>query len=100
MQNDADQFENAVLALRLALSERTRERSSSDWAESRQNLGLALLGLGKARRSRAILIEGRSAIADARDGYSEADAGYHAEYDDVPFEELLVQFDKALAALD
>ncbi len=40
-------LEQAVVALRLALEERTRERAPLDWARTQLNLGLALEAIGQ-----------------------------------------------------
>jgi hypothetical protein len=62
-ENGTAQLKEAVAAFREALKERTRERI--DWADTQNNLGLALVSLAEREKGRARLKEGVAALREA-----------------------------------
>jgi tetratricopeptide (TPR) repeat protein len=58
-------LEEAILAFRAALQERTRDRVPLDWARTQHNLGVALYALGERLSSAARLEEAAKAFCAA-----------------------------------
>jgi len=48
---------SAVVAYKEAMKERTRERCASDWADTRNQLGIALKTLGRSARKKGTEFE-------------------------------------------
>ena len=63
-------IEEAVEAFRAALLERTRERVPLSWAKTQNNLGNALLSLGKRESGTTRLVEAVEAYRAALQEYS------------------------------
>jgi hypothetical protein len=57
------QLKEAVAAFREALKERTRERI--DWADTQNNLGVALVSLAEREKGKSRLKEGIAALREA-----------------------------------
>jgi len=64
-ESGTTRLEEAVVAYRAALDERTRERVPLDWAVTQNNLGLALARLGDRESGRARLEEAVAAFRTA-----------------------------------
>ena len=72
-------LEEAVVAFRLALDERTRERVPVDWAMAQLNLGNALMELGEGEEGTERLEEAVAVLRGALEVFQAADASFYAE---------------------
>jgi IS5 family transposase len=86
-------LEEAIVAFRAALEERTRERVPLDWAQTQTNRGTELEMLGERTHDRAKLEEARKAVNAAFEGFMQAGQEHHRLY----FEDRLREIDEKLA---
>jgi tetratricopeptide (TPR) repeat protein len=63
--DDRKRLEEAIVALRDALKERTRERAPLDWAVTKNNIGMALFELGEREDGTARIEEAIAAFREA-----------------------------------
>ena len=87
-------LQEAVVAYRAALQERTRERVPFDWATTQNNLGNALFSLAVRTHDRAKLEEARRAVNAAFEVSMQAGQEHHRRY----YEDRLREIDGQLAA--
>jgi tetratricopeptide (TPR) repeat protein len=85
-------LEEAVVAYRAALEERTQDRVPLDWAMTQNNLGTALWTLGERNKDRIILEQAKESIQNAYDVYRYAGYEQYNEY----FEQRLVDINRII----
>lgn len=95
-EHGTERLKEAVAAYRAALEEYTRERVPPDWAQKQNNLGGALIELGRRSGRKVDVENGRQAIVAAWDIYR--DAGYTQYYD--YFQSWIAEVDSTLAAME
>jgi tetratricopeptide (TPR) repeat protein len=78
-ESGTTRLEQAVVAYRDALRERTRERVPLQWAMTQNNLGNALMRLGERESGTARLEEAVAAYRDALKEYNRERAPYYWE---------------------
>jgi hypothetical protein len=94
-ESGTTRLEQAVVAYREALQERTLERVPLDWAMTRNSLGTALATLGEQTGDQRKLKEARDAIDGAFDVFMQAGQ----EHRRARFEERLSELDRKIAEL-